>query len=94
VVRTASNLLADYINFTQQYIPEDNSGPLFLWEFPSSLMMEAVRTSETSVDNYFTQHYIPEDNSGPLFLWECQCVNKGTCLLSRAVTGMVRPAQL
>jgi hypothetical protein len=28
-----------------------------------SLMMEAVRTSETSVDNYFTRHYIPEDNS-------------------------------
>jgi hypothetical protein len=34
-------------------------------------MMEAVRTSETSVDNYFTQQYIPEDNSGTLFLWEC-----------------------
>jgi hypothetical protein len=27
------------------------------------LMMEAVRTSETSVDNHFTRHYIPEDNS-------------------------------
>jgi hypothetical protein len=27
-------------------------------------MMVAVRTSETSVDNYFTRHYIPEDNSG------------------------------
>jgi hypothetical protein len=26
-------------------------------------MMEAVRTSETSVDNYFTQQYIPKDNS-------------------------------
>jgi hypothetical protein len=26
-------------------------------------MMEAVRTSETSVDNYFTRKYIPEDNS-------------------------------
>jgi hypothetical protein len=25
-------------------------------------MMEAVRTSETSVDNYFTRQYIPEDN--------------------------------
>jgi hypothetical protein len=25
--------------------------------------MEAVRTSETSVDNHFTQQYIPEDNS-------------------------------
>jgi hypothetical protein len=26
-------------------------------------MMEAVRTSETSVDNYFTWQYIPEDKS-------------------------------
>jgi hypothetical protein len=25
------------------------------------LMMEAARTSETSVDNYFTRQYIPED---------------------------------
>jgi hypothetical protein len=25
-------------------------------------MMEAVSTSETSVDNYFTRQYIPEDN--------------------------------
>jgi hypothetical protein len=33
---------------------------------PSSgmmMMMEAVRTSETSVDSYFTRQYIPEDNS-------------------------------
>jgi hypothetical protein len=27
------------------------------------LMMEAVRTFETSVDNHFTRQYIPEDNS-------------------------------
>jgi len=26
-------------------------------------MMEAARTSETSVDNYFTLQYIPDDNS-------------------------------
>jgi hypothetical protein len=26
-------------------------------------MMEAVRTSETSVDKHFTRQYIPEDNS-------------------------------
>jgi hypothetical protein len=26
-------------------------------------MIEAVRTSETSVDSYFTRQYIPEDNS-------------------------------
>jgi hypothetical protein len=29
----------------------------------SSLMIEAARTSETSVDNHFTRQYIPEDNS-------------------------------
>jgi hypothetical protein len=28
-----------------------------------ALMMEAARTSETSVDNYFTRQYNPEDNS-------------------------------
>jgi hypothetical protein len=27
------------------------------------MMMEAARTSETSVDNYFTRQYIPKDNS-------------------------------
>jgi hypothetical protein len=26
-------------------------------------MMEAVHTSETSVNNYFTRKYIPEDNT-------------------------------
>jgi hypothetical protein len=29
----------------------------------SGMMMEAARTSETSVDNYFTRQYIPGDNS-------------------------------
>jgi hypothetical protein len=29
----------------------------------STIISEAVRTSETSVDNYFTLQYIPEDNS-------------------------------
>jgi hypothetical protein len=28
-------------------------------------MMEAVRTSETSVDNLFTRQYNPEDSSEP-----------------------------
>jgi hypothetical protein len=28
-----------------------------------TMMMEAARTSETSVDNYFTRQYIPEDKS-------------------------------
>jgi hypothetical protein len=26
-----------------------------------ALMMEATRTSETSIDNYFTRQFIPED---------------------------------
>jgi hypothetical protein len=30
---------------------------------PYALMMEAVRTSETSVDNHFTRQYNPEDSS-------------------------------
>jgi hypothetical protein len=40
-------------------------------------MMEAVRTSETSVDNHFTRQYIPEDNSelrfslNPWLLMDC-----------------------
>jgi hypothetical protein len=28
-----------------------------------TILMEAARTSETSVDNYFTRQYIPEDKS-------------------------------
>jgi hypothetical protein len=31
--------------------------------FRPTVMMEAVRTSETSVDNYFTRQYNPENNS-------------------------------
>jgi hypothetical protein len=30
------------------------------------MMMEAVRTSETSVDNHFTRQYNPEDSSEQL----------------------------
>jgi hypothetical protein len=37
----------------------------------SSLMMEAVRTSETSVDNHFTRQYNPEDTSEHLFTLLC-----------------------
>jgi hypothetical protein len=40
-------------------------------------MMEAVSTSETSVENHFTRQYIPEDNSenhGKLFTSECDTV--------------------
>jgi hypothetical protein len=35
---------------------------IVFWDV-QGLMMEAVRTSETSVDNHFTRQYIPEDNS-------------------------------
>jgi hypothetical protein len=38
-------------------------------------MMEAVRTSETSVDNYFTRQYIPEDNSEQI---KETCINDTT----------------
>jgi hypothetical protein len=31
--------------------------------FRGTLMMEALRTSETSVDNHFTRQYNPEDSS-------------------------------
>jgi hypothetical protein len=33
---------------------------MFRIVFWDVLMLEAVRTSETSVDNYFTRQYIPE----------------------------------
>jgi hypothetical protein len=36
---------------------------MFRVVFWDILMMEAVRTSETSVDNYFTRQYNPEDSS-------------------------------
>jgi hypothetical protein len=32
-------------------------------ESDEAMMMEAARTSETSVDNYFSRQYIPEDKS-------------------------------
>jgi hypothetical protein len=32
------------------------------------MMMEAVRTSETSVDNHFKRQYIPEDNSEQMYV--------------------------
>jgi hypothetical protein len=40
--------------------------------------MEAVRTSETSVDNHFTRQYIPEDNSEHnAFLCDISCSHGG-----------------
>jgi hypothetical protein len=39
-------------------------------------MMEAVRTSETSVDNHFTRQYIPEDNAEHhVLLGSVHCLN-------------------
>jgi hypothetical protein len=40
-------------------------GGAYCLHHQGSLMMEAVCTSETSVDNHFTWQYIPEDNSEP-----------------------------
>jgi hypothetical protein len=42
----------------------------------SSLIMEAVRTSETSVDNHFTRQYNPEDSSEalPLLAGKEECL--------------------
>jgi hypothetical protein len=37
-------------------------------EVDASLMMEAVRTSETSVDNHSTRQYNPEDSSEHLLI--------------------------
>jgi hypothetical protein len=51
-VLTAANMMFRIV-FCDVLIPDQGS----------SLMMEAVRTSETSVDNNFTRQYIPEDNS-------------------------------
>jgi hypothetical protein len=62
---------------TRRYIPQDSKPFLsvfriLFWDVlpckrlstdVSEVMMEAVRTSETSVDNHFTRQYIPEDNS-------------------------------
>jgi hypothetical protein len=51
-------------------------------------MMEAVRTSETSVDNNFTRQYIPEDNSEHLSPASLLGASAGICqktLLERSV---------
>jgi hypothetical protein len=50
----------------------------------SSLMMEAARTSETSVDNHFTRQYNPEDSSEhqyvPCFIFPALICMKLICL--------------
>jgi hypothetical protein len=48
-------------------------------------MMEAARTSETSVYNYFTRQYIPEDNSelqSPLLLYQSM---KSPCIATNDI---------
>jgi hypothetical protein len=48
---------------SQKKTVRTDSGLRFQVLTATSMMMEAVRTSETSVDNYFTRQYNPEDNS-------------------------------
>jgi hypothetical protein len=74
-VRTSETSVDNH--FTRQYNSEDSSEHhtrrrenlkshivnLYGEATYSSLMMEAVRTSETSVDNHFTRQYNPEDSS-------------------------------
>jgi hypothetical protein len=48
------------------------------------MILEAVRTSETSVDNYFTRQYILEDNSEfEILLWSIK-VNMNIVLIVRS----------
>jgi hypothetical protein len=42
--------------------------------FRDVLLMQAVRTSETLVDNYFTRQYIPEDNSEQYMIYLVGCL--------------------
>jgi hypothetical protein len=56
-------------------------------------MMEAVRTSETSVDNHFTRQYIPEDNSEhqKKFLLSSGAVTTGVIeLIMQQRVGMIK----
>jgi hypothetical protein len=55
------NLLCDRSNSQDAEISSSHGGE---YDVQSCLlMMEAVRTSETSVDNHFTRQYNPEDSS-------------------------------
>jgi hypothetical protein len=45
-------------------------------------MMEAVRTSETSVDNHFTRQYNPEDSSEHL---DSSCSLFALCFVVRSI---------
>jgi hypothetical protein len=50
-------------------------------------MMEAARTSETSVENYFTRQYIPEDNSELRFI---SIFNRSSDLISTQENALER----
>jgi hypothetical protein len=58
-VRIATELVWLWIGYDDGYEHENLSSFI-------ALMMEAARTSETSVDNYFARQYIPEDKSESL----------------------------
>jgi hypothetical protein len=57
-------------------------------------MMEAVRTSETSVDNYFTRQYIPEDNSERIFSSQVLNVSRIVCMNQTAVFSLSSACEL
>jgi hypothetical protein len=70
LVDTVLNYISEKTAFVSLYVglPRKSEDAFQMFKtskenFHSSLMMEAVRTSETSVDNHFTRQYIPEDNS-------------------------------
>jgi hypothetical protein len=67
-ITTALNLVPSY----------RSNDPAKIKAYRDSMMMESVRTSETSVCNYFTRHYIPEDNSEQLY--HCACGNSDSAL--------------
>jgi hypothetical protein len=51
-------------------------------------MMEAVRTSETSVDNHFTRQYNPEDSSELIYEHlelNCLCLHFFALVVERAL---------
>jgi hypothetical protein len=65
-------------------------------------MMEAVRTSETSVDNHFTRQYNPEDSSERhtrrrenLKSHKCKCSNTNMrALAGRILEGLCTTAEI
>jgi hypothetical protein len=70
VVANAVQFLSKFLLVRFQVLTAASMFRIVFWDVlpPSSgmspsLMMEVVRTSETSVDNHFTRQYIPEDNS-------------------------------